>query len=56
MKNAFEFKEEFSRDGKCLKRERAIGPIVVWAIVVLVAMATGQLLNIPSACWHLFFK
>jgi hypothetical protein len=54
MKNAYECKEQFSRDGKCLRRERAIGPIVVWAIVVLIAMATGQLLNIPDAFWHLF--
>ena len=54
MKNAYECKEQFSREGKCLKRERAIGPIVVWAIVVLIAMATGQLLNIPSVFWHLF--
>jgi hypothetical protein len=53
MKNAYECKEQFSRDGKCLRRERAIGPIVVWAIVVLIAMATGQLLNIPAAFWHL---
>lgn len=54
MKNAYECREQFSREGKYLRRERAIGPIVVWAIVVLIAMATGQLLNIPSAFWHLF--
>jgi hypothetical protein len=56
VKNAYELKEFFNRDGKCLRRERAIGPIVVWAIVVLVALATGQLLNIPSAFWHFFLK
>lgn len=54
MKNAYECKEKFSRDGKCLERERAIGPIVVWAIVILVAMATGQLLNLPAVFLHLF--
>lgn len=53
MKNAYEYKEQFSRDGKLLRRERAIGPIVVWAVVVVIAMATGQLLNIPSWFWHL---
>ena len=54
MKNAYECKERFNREGKCLSRERTVGPIVVWAIVVLIAMATGQLLNIPAVFWHLF--
>lgn len=52
MKNAYECKEQFSKDGKCIKRERAIGPIVVWAIVVLIGMVTG--LNIPAALGNLF--
>jgi hypothetical protein len=55
MKNAYECKEEFSRNGKCLKRERAIGPIVVWAIVALTAFLTGKaLVNLPPSFWGFF--
>ena len=41
MKNAYECKETYSRDGKCVRRERAIGPIVVLAIILIIAMLTG---------------
>lgn len=52
MKNAYECREQFNSKGQCLKRERAIGPIVVWAIVALVALATGQALGlIPTTFW-----
>jgi hypothetical protein len=54
MKNAYECKEQFNGEGKCLSRERAIGPIVIWAIVVLIAMATGQQLDLPSIFSRLF--
>jgi hypothetical protein len=47
MKNAYEVKEQFGKDGKCLRRERAIGPIVVWAVVALAGLASGQLRHIP---------
>ncbi|MGA2715045.1 MAG: hypothetical protein ABSG41_18250 [Bryobacteraceae bacterium] len=53
MKNAYEFREHFNGDGKCISRERAIGPIVIWAIIAIVAMATGHPLNIPSV-WQYF--
>ena len=50
MKNAYECKEEFSRNGKCLKRERAIGPIVA-----LTAFLTGKaLVNLPPSFWGFF--
>ena len=45
MKNAYECKEEFTADGKCLSRDRRIGPIVAWAIVVIVALLLGQALD-----------
>jgi len=53
VKNAYEFKEEYGRDGKCLKRERAIGAIVIWGVVALVALATGKVLDLSAAFWHL---
>lgn len=54
VKNAYEVREQYGKDGKCIKRERIIGPIVVWAIVVLIAMAAGQLTYVPFQSWHLF--
>jgi hypothetical protein len=54
VKSAYECKEEFSsRDGKCLKRERAIGAIVPWSIVALAAIFTGYKL-LPPTFWSLF--
>jgi len=35
MKNAWEYKAEFTPSGKCIKREFSIGPIVIWAIVTV---------------------
>jgi hypothetical protein len=56
MKNAYEVREEFSRDGKCLKRERNLGPIVAWAIVALVALISGRaVIQFPPSFWE-FFK
>jgi hypothetical protein len=53
MQNAYECKEEFGKDGKCLKRERAIGPIVPWSIVALVALLAGKaLVSIPPSFWE----
>ena len=54
MKNAYECKEQFGADGRRLKRERAVGPIVPWCIVVLVAILLGQALDIPAVAWKLF--
>ena len=48
MKNAYECNEQFSRDGKCLNRERRIGPIVPWAIVVILALLLGKALDAPA--------
>jgi len=43
VKNALEWKkEEHGRDGKCVKRELAVGPIVVWAIVALASLVLGK--------------
>jgi hypothetical protein len=55
LRNAYECREEFGRDGKCSKRERTIGPIVIWGIVALVALVMGKgLVSIPPSFWDLF--
>lgn len=54
MKNAYECKEEYGRDGRCIRRERAIGPIVPWSVVVLVALLMGKAFDLPSVFWHMF--
>jgi len=55
MKNAYECREEFTPDGKRLvKRERAIGGIVVWGFVAVIAMLSGYAF-IPTSFWT-FFK
>jgi len=48
MRNAYEIRETYSREGKCLRRERAIGPIVPWAIVALATLLTGKGPRQPS--------
>ena len=53
MKNAYEMKEYYSKDGKCLRRERAIGPIVIWAVVALAAIIAGRTPNVPTSLLHL---
>jgi hypothetical protein len=57
VKNAYECKVEYSRDGKRLtKRERSIGPIVPWSIVALVALLMGRaVIELPPSFWS-FFK
>jgi hypothetical protein len=47
MKNAYEHREQFSVDGKCLKRERKIGPIVAWMIVAILALILGKAIGVP---------
>jgi hypothetical protein len=56
MRNAYECKEEFSAGGKCIRRERSIGPIVPWMIVALVALLTRQaIVSLSPSFWD-FFK
>lgn len=50
MKNAYEFEEEYTNDGKCHKRKRIVGPIVVWGLVAIIALFLGQAL--PSGFWQ----
>lgn len=52
MKNAYEHREYFGRDGRCTLRERSIGPIVPWCIVALVAILMGKALTLPSGFWQ----
>lgn len=50
VKNAYECKEKYNRDGQCLTRERVVGPIVVWAVVALAALFLGRAM--PTSFWQ----
>lgn len=52
MKNAYECKETYTRDGKCVTRERTVGPVVIVAVVLILAMLTGQRLEAFSVLWQ----
>lgn len=52
MRNAYECKEEYGRDGKCVRRERAIGAIVPWSIVAVLALLLGKALTLPNDLWQ----
>jgi len=55
MRNAYEIRETYSREGKLLSRERHIGPIVVWAIVALASLLSGKaIVSIPASFWRVF--
>ena len=55
MKNAYEFKVEYGQDGKCLRREWAVGPIAIGGVVTLFALFTGRaFVMVPSSFWQLF--
>ena len=41
MRNAYESREEFDSRGRCLKRERMIGPSVPRMIIILVVAGLG---------------
>jgi len=53
MRNAWEYKVEFSDRGKLLKKEIAIGPIVIRAIVVITALYSGAKF-LPAGFWTFF--
>jgi hypothetical protein len=55
MNNAYECKETFSREGKCLKRERTVGAIVPWSLVTLAGLVMGHFIQLPGSFWQ-FFK
>lgn len=46
MKNAYECREEFNERGRCIKRERCIGPIIPWSIIAFLALSSGR--SIPT--------
>jgi hypothetical protein len=53
MQKAFERREVYSPEGKCLWREWSVGPIVPWAIVVLAAEFAGKgLVSLQPSLWH----
>jgi hypothetical protein len=57
VRNAYECKEEFGRDGKCVSRQRAIGPVVVWGLVTIVSLAMGRaLVNLPPPSFWDFIR
>jgi len=56
MQKAYERREEYTCDGKCIRREWSIGAIVPWAIVALVALFMGNaFVSLPASIWE-FFK
>ena len=54
MKNAFEFREEFTPEGKLLKREAAAGPALIAGIVAVVSIIMGVSLDVPAVFWKIF--
>jgi hypothetical protein len=57
MRNAYEIRETYSTAGKRLSRERVIGPIVPWAIVVLVALLSGRgIVTLPESFWRFIIQ
>jgi hypothetical protein len=52
VKNAYEYKGEYDRQGKCLKKEFAIGPIVPFAIITALVWLFGR--TPPDNFWQLF--
>jgi hypothetical protein len=57
MQSAYEYSEEFGKDGKCLKRKWVVGAIVPWTIVALVALFAGRaIVSIPPSFWEFLKK
>lgn len=53
MRNAWEYEAEYSPKGKVTRLKYSIGPIVIWAVVALVAFATGATF-LPPGFWGFF--
>jgi hypothetical protein len=51
VKSAYECKVEYSRDGKCLKKEWSVGAIVPWALVAIAGLIWGGR-SIPTSFWQ----
>lgn len=51
VKNAYECREHYAPNGRCIKREKTFGPIVVWGVVVIALLAAGR--QIPPSSWQL---
>jgi hypothetical protein len=57
VRNLYESKEKFGRDGRCTERERAVGPIVAWMVVAIIGLLTRQaLVGLPPTFWEFFKK
>jgi hypothetical protein len=56
VKNAWEHTREYSCDGKVIKNQWIVGPIIPWSIVALAALWMGHgIIPIPPSFWD-FFK
>jgi len=56
MRNAFESRIEYTKEGKPVKKELAVGAIVPWSIVLIIALLVGKVVvNVPSVAWQ-FWK
>ena len=55
MRNAVEWRIEYTGDGKPKRKEWTVGPIVPWSIVALAALFAGKAIGLPQSFWE-FFK
>jgi hypothetical protein len=52
MKNAFEYVVKLNQQGRPLQKRIVVGPIVVCAIVAIIASFSGRaLLHLPASLW-----
>ena len=55
MKNAYEWRAEYTPSGRCIKREVTVGPIVIWGAVVLAGLIMGRAFtSVPPGLWDFF--
>jgi hypothetical protein len=52
LRNAVEWRIEYTGDGRLERKEWAVGPIVPWSIVALVALFTGKAMGLPQLFWE----
>lgn len=48
MGYAFERREQFTKDGKCIMRETCIGSVVVYAVIIIVTIVISVYFHMPE--------
>ncbi len=51
MKNAYEREEEFSPEGKCLRRKTVLGPSVIAGLLALCGLLSGKPIDWATWIW-----